>query len=206
MDGVARASGAGVIHIRIPKAYQGEGKPQTDAEGFDDYIYPPMRVEEYSVIEQHLLKNRVSPVDAVLPELERLSQVKSAAARGLMRALEKQAYRDMRKKKEANKVTLEEVEEYINTPEGALFAMKICLQRKHPDITDAEIRRIYDWYGEQEMRRLREVAQGIDKMGNSTGPNQEPEAVRAETAVSRGDGFTDGSLKSTDGLPPKLTT
>lgn len=202
MDGVSRASGEGSIIVRIPKGWQGDGKPNTDAEGFDEYTWPALRLEDFAVVENHLLKNRVSPIDAVLPDLERLSQVKSQAARRLMRSLEKQAYVDLRKSKAMNKLSVDEVQEYIDTPDGALFTMKLCIQRKHPTITDAEILRIFQWLGYQEAKRLRDLIQGIDKLGNSTGPNQEAEeVVRADTRRLTGDGSIVGSPKSTDGTP-----
>lgn len=199
MDGLARPAGAGIV-IRIPKGWP---TPTPDG-GFDEYFWPPMRIEEYAIVEQHLLKNRVSPIDAVLPELERLAKQKTRGARKLADALTERAYNDLRKSREQNRVTVDEVQAWIDTPEGVLFTMKLCLARHHPNITDAEVRRIFDWLGEEEARRQRDIAQGIDALGNSTGPSRVLEGTGAigpkETSdVSRGGASIAGSLASTDG-------
>jgi hypothetical protein len=216
MEGLSRASGAGYIIVKIPKSWRAASdpipEPEPDGgdpkkEGFDEYKWPPLRVEEYAVVEQHLLKDRVSPVDAVLPELEKLAARKGKAARRLASRLEDKAYTDLRASKAMNKLSIEEVQSYIDTPQGVLFTMKICLQRFHPEITDKEVRRIFEWHGEEEIKRLRDVAQGADKLGNSTGQNEEPGALAATngTGLLTGDGSIVGSPKPTDGNPPAST-
>lgn len=200
MDGVSRASGAYVL-VKLPNCYKGQDQPNGNEDGFKEYKWPPVRVEDFGIIEQHVRKNRLSPVDAVLPELERLSKHKSKAARRLMRSLERDAYNDLRKEKASAVLSVEQVQDFIDSVPGMIFSMKICIQRYHPDITDAEVQRIFEWLGEDEVKRLRDIAAGQDKLGNSTGPNSSAEAVRAESEQFRGDASTDGSPKSTDGTP-----
>ena len=200
MDGVSRASAAGFLLVSIPKAWKGPEQPQGDEDGFDEYKWPPMRVEEYAVVERHLLANRISPIDAVLPEIERLEKLGTPSARRMAKRLEKNAYNDLRKSKASNKLTIDEVQSWLDCVDGVLFTMKLCLQRNHPDITDAEVRRVFDWLGEREAKRVRDVASGNDALGNSTGPTPIP-ATAESAGRSRGESSTDGSPKSTDGAP-----
>lgn len=201
MDGVSRASGAAYIVVTLPKCFRGHGEPNGSEDGFDEFKWPPIRVEDFAVVENHLLKNRVSPIDAVLPELERLASIKTQGARRLAKALEQQAYRDLRKSKAQNKISLDEMQDFIDNPEGLLFTMRICLQRLHPTISDYDVRRIFDWLGEQEAKRLRDIAQGSDRLGNSTGPTRETAGERATVEASTGDGSTAGSPPNTAGTP-----
>jgi len=212
MEGVSRASGAGYLIVRIPKRWI-IGEPVTDKSlspeddgGFDEYKWPGLRVEEYAIVEQHILKDRVSPIDAVLPELEKLSARTGRAAKRLARALEEKAYADLRKSKAQNKLSIEEVQAFIDSPEGLLFTMKLTISRYHPDITDGEIRRIFEWVGEKEAKRLRDLAQGVDALGNSTG-RSDAAGAPAEPTTGRltGDGFIVGSPKPTDGTPARST-
>lgn len=200
MEGVSRASGKGAVEIKIPNCWESEENPNNGAEGFTSYWLPPMRVEEYAVVENHILKNRVSPIDAVLPEIERLISIGTKTARRMAKRLEASAYADLRKSKATNKLTVDEVQEYLDSVDGMLFTMKLCLMRNHPTITDAEVLRIFKWQGEEEARRVRDIAQGIDSMGNSTGPNPDA-AVRAQAGASIGAGSSASSPKSTDGAP-----
>ena len=200
MEGVSRASGKGKVEIKVPKCWESAEVPNNGKEGFDIYWLPGMRVEEYAVVEQHLLKNRVSPVDAVLPEIEKLLTNGSKVARRMARQLEKQAYTDLRKSKATNKLTVEEVQDYLDSVDGMLFTLRICLLRNHPTITEAEVLRVFNWQGEDEMRRIRDLAQGLDALGNSTGPNPEA-AVRAAVGASTGESSTATSPKNTVGTP-----
>lgn len=200
MEGVSRASGVAWVEIKVPKCWLSPDEPNNGAEGFDLYRLPPMRVEEYAIVEQHLLKNRVSPIDAVLPEIEKLLESGTKTARAMARRLEKAAYSDLRKSKATNKLTVEEVQAYLDSVDGMLFTMRICLMRNHPGITEAECLRVFNWQGEDEAKRIRDIAQGLDALGNLTGPNLavEAEVVRAE---STGVNSTDSLPKNTDGAP-----
>lgn len=200
MEGVSRASGVAYVEIKIPKCWESVDKPNNGKEGFDIYKLPGLRVEEYAIVENHLLKNRVSPVDAVLGEIEKLHKLNTPAARRMARRLERDAYTDLRKSKASNKLTIEEVQEFLDSVDGMLFTMRICLERFHPGITEAEVLRVFNWQGEVESRRVRDLVQGLDALGNSTGPNL-AEEVRAEPAASTGASSTDSSPKNTDGMP-----
>lgn len=199
MDGIARAGAAGV-NIRIPKGWTIDD-PFSLGDGFDEYWMPPMRLEEYAVVEQHLLKHRVSPVDAVMPELERLAKIGGKAARRFAKALEEKAYQDLRKSRDQNKLTTEQVGEWLDTPAGVLFTMKLCLSRSHPGITDAEVKRIFEWQGFEEAKRQRDIAQGTDHLGNSTGPSPAAGTGPASPDASTGGASTAGSPASTAGPP-----
>lgn len=201
MEGVSRASGKAYIVVRIPKSWKSADNPNDGSEGFDEYKWPPLRVEEFAVVENHLLKNRLSPIDAVLPEIEKLLAANTKASRRMAKRLEAAAYADLRKSKAQNKLSIEEVQAWLDTPEGILFTMKVCLQRFHPDITDADVRRIFEWEGENEAKRLRDFVQGVDALGNSTGPNLADGARAEPVAGSTGESSTDTSPKNTDGIP-----
>jgi hypothetical protein len=133
--------------------------------------------------------------------LEKLAAMNTKASRRLAKVLQEKAYADLRKSKTTNKMTVEEVQAYLDSVDGLLFTMRICLARFTPGITDAETLRIFNWLGEEEVKRTRDLTQGIDALGNSTGRNPEGEAVPAEVARSTGDGSTDGSPKPTVGTP-----
>lgn len=200
MEGVSRASGKAAVEIKIPNCWESVDQPNNGKEGFTSYWLPPMRVEEYAIVENHLLKNRVSPVDAVLPDIERLLALGTKTARRMARRLEQQAYADLRKSKATNKLTVEEVQEFLDSVDGMLFTMRICLMRNHPTITEAEVLRIFNWQGEEESKRVRDLVQGLDALGNSTGPNL-AEGAEAVRAASTGESSTGTSPKNTDGTP-----
>ncbi len=201
MDGLTRPSGKGDVLLKIPKCWESEELPNNGKEGFDEYRWPAMRVEEYAVVEQHLLKHRLSPIDALLPDLEKLAAVNTKASRRLAKVLQEKAYADLRKSKATNKLTVEEVQAYLDSVDGLLFTMRICLARYHPTVTDADTLRIFNWMGEEEAKRTRDLTQGLDALGNSTGPTPEAERAAGESGLSTGDGSTAGSLPNTVGPP-----
>lgn len=202
MDGVSRAAGAYVL-VKIPNCYKGRDEPNGDETGFKEYKWPPIRVEDFAVIENHVRQSRLSPVDAVVSELDRLMKMKTRGARALARSLQRDAYNDLRKEKKDATLTVEQVQDFIDSVPGMIFSMKICIQRYHPEVDDKETRRIFEWIGEDEARRLRDLAMGTDALGNSTGRNPAAEVVPTvdESGLFRGDGSTGGSPANTDGTP-----
>lgn len=198
MEGLERASGAGITIVRVPKCFVSEEVPNNGAEGFDEYKYGPLRLEEYAIIERHIASNRLSPIDAVMPELERLSKIKGKGARTLAKALTDRAYEDLKRSKKDLKVTLDDVQEFLNTPNGMLFSLHLLLSRFHTGITVEEARRVMVWQGALEIRRAREAAEGVDALGNSIGrkPVEADETGRLTGAAS-----TDSSLVNSDGTP-----
>lgn len=203
MEGLERASGAGITIIRVPKCFKSEEVPNDGAEGFDEYRYGPLRLEEYSILERHIAKDRLSPVDAVMPEIERLSKIKGKGARMLAKALTDRAYEDLKRSKKDLKVTLDQVQEFLNTPNGMLFSLHLLLSRFHPGITIEEARRVMTWQGVEEVRRAREAAEGVDALGNSIGRNP---AAADETGRSTGAASTDSSPVNSDGTPSASTS
>lgn len=201
MEGLSRASGAGITVVRVPKCFKSEDNPNDGTEGFDEFRYGPLRLEEYSIIERHLLKDRPNPVDAVLPQLERLASVKGKAARRMAKELTDRAYADLRKSQAENKVTLEDVEAFLNTPQGMLWSLHLLLLRFHPGLSIDEARRVYEWQGAESIRKARTSAEGVDALGNSIGRKLEAEA--GEAGRSTGDASTDSSPANTDGAPSK---
>ncbi len=191
MNGVSRASGAGYTAVRVPNGWPG---PLTG--GFTEYRWHPSRVEDYAVIERHLLKDRISPIDAVMPDLERLSKINSKAAKRLAKTLTDRAYADLRASKSMNVISIDQLQEYLNSVPGAQHAMFIALQREHHDITREESDRVFLWLGEEEQRRQREAMEGIDALGNSTGPTPGADGVAGATAGSPA-GSTGGSSTAT---------
>lgn len=199
MSELVRTVGADII-VKIPKGWPGPLAPEG---GFDEYKIPAARIEEHAVIEAHILKHRVDPLSAILPQLERLGKMNDRHARKLAKDLSERAYNDLRKEgREIDRLPVEQVQAFLDSTTGAKMCMKLCLQRNYPEVTDKEVDRIYNWLGEEEMLRLRNMQDGSDPLGNSTGPTADTSKTADAGGTSNGGNSSDGSPKSTDGMPP----
>lgn len=90
----------------------------------------PLRVRDYGEIERRILLDRPKPLDVVLPRLAGLSIEQQ-------RHLLELAYRGERS---GERISLEELQQWLATVEGRLYRFWLMLRREQPQLTldDAE--------------------------------------------------------------------
>ena len=104
--------------------------PLTLDVGGRTYLLSPLRARDYGEIERRMLLDRPKALDIVLPRLAELNEQQQ-------RHLLELAYRDERA---GNRVSLEELQQWLTTVEGRLYKFWLMLRRAQPQLTldDAE--------------------------------------------------------------------
>lgn len=160
-DGLGRASGA-------PVTFEIDGKT---------YILEGIKQRDFGTIEQHLLSQRESPFDAIQHELPK---IKNAADR---QALLKMAL-EAKINRKANKIPHAEVMEWIDSPTGVVYTTWLSLRKNHPEADLELAQKVVDKMGEDEMRRLRDIASGLDPTtGPTAAPAQNPNDAAKQTTL-----------------------
>jgi hypothetical protein len=166
------------------------------------WLMGAMKAVDFGLVEQHLLSLREDPITAIAPQVKKLEEMGQHA---MARRMERMAFRETLKKKEANRIPANEVQEWIDSIDGLLFTTWIMLRKNHPEMTLEKTQQIYDAVGEQEMRKRRDKAATLDLLGNSTGPALARDAGPAGangTSRSTGEPSTDGLPGNTDSAQP----
>jgi hypothetical protein len=129
------------------------------------YRVSPIRIGDLTEIENHLLAER-EPVEDVLPRL--LAKLGNMPNQQEM--MVRVALNDARKK---DKVTGRDVAEYIDTKEGKLYTLWVCVREHQPEVDGLDAaRKLWDLMAEDDIREFvkrRNIAGGTDLLGNSTG-------------------------------------
>lgn len=147
MDGLSRAIGAG-MPVKI---------------GENTYMLSPLTLEDFGLIENEMLAKRPNPMQRVMEVYEKLPEA-------LRDKFLERAYQDA---KRTNKIPAAEVAAYVDSIEGMMLSMWLSIKKCHPEITREkmnEIMRSLSPKDVEAMRESRDIASGIDQMGNSTGP------------------------------------
>lgn len=155
MDGLARAAGSGM-----------------DMElGGRTIMLSPLTLNDIGTVEQHLLAKRKNPLQIVAEAKQYLSDED-------YKMLLSRAYEDARKD---NKISPAELSAFMDSLEGVVYTIWLCSRKNHPELT-------LEWFNEtinsmaqqggdeqiQEIIRRRDMASGLDEMGNSIGPDSKP--------------------------------
>lgn len=154
MDGMARAFGAGRV-VQL---------------GGTSYEIGALTLEDYATMEQHLLADRPSPVD----NLKDVIAATTGANKESKEILLKLAYGDLKK---GHKVPADDLQEWMSTPEGGVFATWLAMKQKKPDLTLDFVKKLFNEITPGEVKNLLEAQQqaaGIDEAGNSTGGSRRP--------------------------------
>jgi len=150
MDGLSRPIGASV-----PIVFKGR-----------TWILPPMRLHDFGVVEQHLLSRRPNLVAIALEAARQQGLTEEATDLLVDRALKQAA--------KSNRISSEEMKEWLDTREGVAFTLWQCLEKSYPgqltleDTNDILQKMAEDKFAE--MLAKRDQASGMDALGNSTGP------------------------------------
>lgn len=117
---------------------------------YDGWFYPldGMSDEDFKFVENHLMQERLSPGDTLKEEF---AKVKDDPV--LSEMLVDRAYRDMRKKKTVDKVTGDDVREFLNTREGATMSLWLMLRKHQPDLTVEDVTAIFNDCATADMHR-----------------------------------------------------
>lgn len=153
------------------------GSPTTVTLDGKTYIMEPLTLKDFGVIENEYLKRRPNPLKAV------------AEAKGVLSPedydkLLTQAYRDA---VNVAKASPQEISEWLDTREGVVFSIWLSLRKNHPELTKEQAEQAIQEMGEQQLKGLaesRDVASGIDELGNSTGRNTGPENTKQSGSSS----------------------
>jgi hypothetical protein len=181
MDGLGRAAGSGTT-IKLPVLDE-RGQPVLDEAGKpreETYEMSPLDLDDYGLIENHILAQRPTPDGTLRPLLAGLDGEQQ-------KMLLEIAYADL--KKGYNKVSRREVGDWVDTTEGIIFTFWLCLRKKQPAIDSrdkaAAIYARLTREAQSEVMRKRELASGTDLLGNSTGRSQ---AVAPASSISHSHG------------------
>jgi hypothetical protein len=122
------------------------------------YTIPPANkehiIEDNLAIDAELRKTRKGPIEAILPELQRL-----AAFPDIQQGLLDRAYHDLRKGAKEEHVSQDDIRTWIDTLPGLLFTMGLIFRRYYPALTDGDILEIIMKVGDGEMLKAREKLQ-----------------------------------------------
>lgn len=131
--------------------------------GENTYMLSPLTLEDFGLIENEMLAKRPNPMQRVMEVYEKLPEA-------LRDKFLERAYQDA---KRTNKIPAAEVAAYVDSIEGMMLSMWLSIKKCHPEITREkmnEIMRSLSPKDVEAMRESRDIASGIDQMGNSTGP------------------------------------
>jgi hypothetical protein len=167
MDGLSRAGG-GKVPVEIT-----EGPAQ------GTWLLSPLALEDWATVEAHLLEGRPSPIQAAMPDVLALREhgLQEEADRVL-----KMAYKDTQKWARKQKVSPDEVAEYMDTIDGVRFMVWLSLRKSHPEVTRAVADEVVRVRTEEAMRRTLAKVSATDAAGNSTGPGPESSGQKAGAA------------------------
>jgi hypothetical protein len=142
------------------------------------YRLSPLKAKHYAEIERHILQSRPDPLEAVKSRLEGLPE-------HLQRHLVGLAYDQLLR---GPRVAADELWQWMNSREGACYALWLAVREQHPEVTLEECRRLVE-AADQEVfdtiqRRLDE-ASGLPP-GKQAGQAYTEQKRAAETAPSPG--------------------
>lgn len=146
MDGLARASGA-----PVPFSFRGE-----------TYLLAGLTLNDFGVMEQHLLAQKPNPVKIVAEAYKDLPQ-------SVADALIKQAYADA---KEVCMISQSTIFSWLQTFAGKSFSFWLSLRHNHPTMTEPQALHLFSSMSDAERDDVvAKVAQasGIDFRGNLSG-------------------------------------
>ena len=150
-EGMSRVAGSG-----IPIHFDGV-----------DLVLPALNIQDYGVVEQHILSNRINPIEAIKSHLNGLSP----EAQNHLLSL---AYDEFRNN---TTVSLPELSSFLSSREGTALSLWLLLERAKPGKwTRARVKEILESMTDEDVTRLllsRDQAAGVDDLGNSTGQTLE---------------------------------
>lgn len=151
-DGLARVAGGGV-----PIEFDGVS-----------LVLPPMTVNHYATIEQHLLMQRPNPVELAKSILQGLDVE-------VQKHIMELAYHEM---KHSTTIPPDELFRYLSSIEGLKFTIWMLLNDLHPGRwTQKRVGEIFNSMTNDQIGmfiKARDQSSGIDELGNSTGQTSEP--------------------------------
>ena len=155
------------------------GSPTTVTLDGKTYMMEPLTLKDFGVIENEYLKRRPNPLKAVAAAKDVLSEDDYDK-------LLTQAYKDA---VNVAKATPQEISEWLDTRDGVVFSIWLSLRKNHPELTKEQAEEAIQEMGEQQLTGLaesRDVASGIDELGNSTGRSPGPENTKQSPSSSSG--------------------
>lgn len=110
---------------------------------------------DVATVNAHLQKTRKGPIEAVLPEIEKLKGFPD-----LQKQLMDRAYNDLKKGETERHVTNDDLTTWLDTMPGILFTMGLAFRRVHPEVEDDDLLEIITKVGQAEMQKARDALQG----------------------------------------------
>jgi len=127
--------------------------------GDKDYRLPKASKREMAAdieaVNRHLQASRRGPIEAVLPELEKLKGYPD-----LQQQLMDRAYADLKKGDTERHVSNDDIGAWLDTMPGIKFTMGLAFRRVYPDMTDDDLLEIIVKVGAAEMEKARDAIQG----------------------------------------------
>jgi hypothetical protein len=135
------------------------------------YLIRPLLLRHFATIETHILAERQTPIDAVLPEIHRLNH-----APAIQRQILERAYLDTYGDRKINRVATNQILAWMNAPSGMLFTYWLCLRSDTGQrlgwnrISRLLSRATIDEL--DELRRRRDLVSGLDLMARLDWPEE----------------------------------
>jgi hypothetical protein len=110
---------------------------------------------DIEAVNRHLQASRRGPIEAILPELERLKGYPQ-----LQQDLMDRAYADLKKGDTERHVSNDDISAWLDTMPGIKFTMGLAFRRVYPEMTDEDLLEIIVKVGAAEMEKARDAVQG----------------------------------------------
>ena len=184
MDGVSRAVGSGVTVVI-------DGK---------DYILSPFTYRDHGMVEQEILKRRMTPLKIAKAHMEGLDPVLQEKL--LAKALDDTA-------KLPNYTTEDEINEFTVSDFGIVFSVWLSLRKRHPEVTLDQLQDALYKMNVDEIEQLGQClaqASGDDELGNETGRTESPAKTTTENPPSEPPGESSSGESAKPITSPQTTS
>lgn len=212
MEGLSRVTAAGLDlpPVRVP-VLGPDRQPLTGPDGgpvteVKVYHMSAFTLDDFGRVEQHLLRTRKTQSELAVKACKELAEAgQPALAQQVMLA----AIKEDQSQSMFGRIPTSEVQKYLDSSEGLWHTCKMLFEKKHPGITNAEIKTIFEQIGDRDLMDWRDRVTGADPLGNSTGSesstgsNADPETEKGPGPESLGTGEkSSGTSPKPTGGPP----
>ncbi len=118
--------------------------------GGEEFWLEPLTLEDWATVEKRLVEHRPDPIELAKANLDGLDL---ATKRELLESA-------LRRAVEHNRATVEELKQFIETPEGMALVLWLAIRKRHPQITEQRAYELLMRLGDEQLSRLEANVQG----------------------------------------------
>ena len=116
----------------------------------EEFWLEPLTLEDWATVEKRLVQRRPDPIELAKASLDGLDL---ATKRELLESA-------LRRAMEHDRATVEELKQFIETPEGMALVLWLAIRRRHPRITEQRAYELLMRLGDEQLSRLEANVQG----------------------------------------------